>query len=176
LILPRSLCGKTQGVPDAAQKHTCLQVWASDLATNPHLPVASPISCTHIQYPSSRSRYAVVQFRFVILGIHATAHRLSSASILSYLRSSLHPVSFTAIVFPRAMSSPCYHYPPRSTEPIPIPLVLHHVVLRILPHHRCHLSLLSYPLALILSLFIIVVVLYIYVTNRSIEASQEFGP
>jgi hypothetical protein len=75
----------------------------------------------------------------------------------------------------RAMSSPChYRYPPRSTEPIP--MVLHHVVLRILPHHRCHISLLSYPLALILSLFIIVVVLYIYVTNRSIEASQEFGP
>ena len=121
-----------------------------------YAPHCCQISTYHSQYPCYSS--------------------LSSASILSYLRSSLHPVSFTAIVFPRAMSSPCYHYPPRSTEPIPIPLVLHHVVLRILPHHRCHLSLLSYPLALILSLFIIVVVLNIYVTNRSIEASQEFGP
>jgi hypothetical protein len=41
---------------------------------------------------------------------------------------------------------------------------------------RRHLSLSSHPLAFILSLFIFVVVLYIYVTNRSIQASQEFGP
>ena len=41
---------------------------------------------------------------------------------------------------------------------------------------RCHLSLSSYPLALILSLSIFVVVLYIHVTNHSIQASQEFSP
>ena len=88
----------------------------------------------------------VVQSRLLILGIHATAHRLSSASILPYLRSSLQPISFTAIAFPLAMSSPChYRYLPHSTEPIP--LVLHHVVLQISSLHRCRFSLSSYPLA-----------------------------
>jgi hypothetical protein len=59
---------------------------------------------------------------------------------------TLSPSRFIAIVL-RAISSPChrYRYPPRSTEPIP--LVLHHDVLQILPLHRCHLSLSSYPLA-----------------------------
>jgi hypothetical protein len=93
-----------------------------------------------------------------------------------------------------ALCRHCYHYryPPRSTELIPIPLVRHHVILRITSLHRCstilrrfhqepmprHLSLSNYPLALILSLFthIFAVVLYIHVTNRSIQASQEFGP
>jgi hypothetical protein len=58
-------------------------------------------------------------------------------------------VSFTVIAIAlRAISSPChYRYPPRSTEPIPIPLVLHHVVLQISPLHHCHFSLSSYPLA-----------------------------
>jgi hypothetical protein len=54
-----------------------------------------------------------------------------------------------------ALCRHCHHYryPPRSTEPIPIPLVLHHVVPRISLFPRRHLSLPSYPLALILSLF-----------------------
>jgi hypothetical protein len=45
-------------------------------------------------------------------------------------------------------------------------------------YHLLHLSHSSYPLALILSLFthIFVVVLYIYVTNHSIQVSQELGP
>jgi hypothetical protein len=44
--------------------------------------------------------------------------------------------------------------------------------------HLLHLSHSSFPLALILSLFthIFVVVLYIYVTNHSIQASQELSP
>jgi hypothetical protein len=104
----------------------------------------------HLQYPSSRSRYSVVQFRFIILGIHATAHRLSSASILSYLRSSLQPVSFTDIALPRVMLSPChYRYPPRSTELMPlVPLRLSYrprhsiaVALKSVRCRRCHLSL-----------------------------------
>ena len=45
-------------------------------------------------------------------------------------------------------------------------------------YHLPHVSHSTYPLALILSLFthIFVVVFYIYVTNHSIQASQEFGP
>ena len=82
-----------------------------------------------------------------------------------------------------------YRYPPRSTEPIPISTVSNPVVLR---YRSCqsiavlrflaasvrrprHLSLSSYPLDLILPLFIFVVVLYIHVTNQH-QASQEFGP
>jgi hypothetical protein len=85
----------------------------------------------------------VVQSRLLILGIHATAHRLSSASILLvpplfFAHSQSHS-RFIAIVL-RAISSPChrYRYPPRSTEPIP--LVPHPVVLQTMSIYHCRYS------------------------------------
>jgi hypothetical protein len=102
---------------------------------------------------------------------------LSSASILIIPPAVICTLSHSRLsLLSSALCRQCHHYryPPRSTEPIP--LVLRHVVPQILPLRCGHLSLLSYPLALILSLFILVVVFYIYVTDRSIQASQEFGP
>src|ERR1700678_4569412 len=106
--------------------------------------------------------------------------------------SLYHPqffaVSFTAIAFPRAMSSPCYRYPPCSTEHISTvshPVVLRYrscqsiAVLRFLAasvRRPRHLSLSSYPLDLILPLFIFVVVLYTHVTNRSIKPHRSSAP
>jgi hypothetical protein len=108
----------------------------------------------------------VVQSRLLILGTHATAHRLSFASILLvpplfFTHSQSHS-RFIAIVL-RALSSPCHHYryPPRSTEPIP--LVPHPVVLQTMSIYHCRyspfvaatvISLSCYPLALVLSLLL----------------------
>jgi hypothetical protein len=85
----------------------------------------------------------VVQSRLLILGIHATAHRLSSTSILLvpplfFAHSQSHS-RFIAIVL-RAISSPCHRYrsPSRSTEPIP--LVLHPVVLQTMSIYHCRYS------------------------------------
>jgi hypothetical protein len=84
-------------------------------------------------YASSVSKLSitvVVQSRFNILGIHATAHCPLQAT--SY-HLQFFTVSFTVTAAPRAISSHChYHYPPRSTEPIPS--VIHHVVLKISSH------------------------------------------
>ena len=69
-----------------------------------------------------------------------------------------------------------YRYPPRSTEHIPPvirPVVLQIPSLSLSPRH---LGFPSYPLALILSLFIFVVVLYIHVTNRSIKPHRSSAP
>jgi len=139
----------------------------------------------------------VVQSRLCILGIHATAHRLFSTSILivppAVLRSLIHGHHFSpcylmalslslSTLFNRAYtyspSSCCLTYldtPPLSCTKSSIHVG--HVTLAKNPL-CCHLSLSSYPLALILSLFthILVVVLYIHVTNHSIPASQELGP
>jgi hypothetical protein len=83
----------------------------------------------------------VVQSQLLILGIHATACRLFSASILVPLLFFAHSQShsrFIAIVL-RAISSPCcYRYPPRSTEPIP--LVPHSVVLQTMSIYHCRYS------------------------------------
>jgi hypothetical protein len=86
------------------------------------------------------------------------------AAFSSYHRCSSHIQShsrFIAIVL-RAISSPChrYRYPPCSTEPIPLVLILlsyrprHSITVALQSHRRCgrHLSLSSYLLALILSL------------------------
>jgi hypothetical protein len=106
----------------------------------------------------------VVQSRLLILGIHATACRLFSASILLvpplfFAHSQSHS-RFIAIVLCAILSPCCYRYLPRSTEPIPSgPLSCcstDHVNLSLslqsLRRCRRHLSLLSYPLALVLSL------------------------
>jgi hypothetical protein len=136
-------------------------------------PVASPISCTHIQYSSSRSRSALL-----------------FNSDLSFLVSMLQPTGCPPQAFSRTSAVLCNQshsrillYPAlsrhlviaidiRLVQPSLCLLVPHHVVLQISPFHRCHLSLSSYPLAPVA----VVVVLYIYVTNSSIQASQEFSP
>jgi hypothetical protein len=180
---------------------------------------------TYLQYPSSRSRSSQLfnlDFAFSVFP-YATAHRLSLASILSYLRSYSHiqvsyyvvsylllannssccrcihfwqtssfAVSFTVIADPRAISSPCrYRYPPRSTEYIP--LILHPVVRSYRFRHTSlsygfsnpfvapatnsrprHPSHSSYPFASsILSLFLIVVVRYIRVTNQLLDQAHQ---
>ena len=84
-----------------------------------------------------------------------------------------------------------YRYPPRSTEHIPpvshlscatdpVTLSLSLQSFRRFRQESTlsprHLSFPSYPLALILSLFIFVVVLYIHVTNRSIKPHRSSAP
>ena len=143
-----------------------------------------------------------MDFRSSIPGLLLRAEDLrSDASSVSKISITLeccliplsYSVSFTVIaILPRVISSLSirYRYPPRSTEPIPISTVSHPVVLR---YRSCqsiavlrflaasvrrprHLSLSSYPLDLILPLFIFVVVLYIHVTNRSIKPHRSSAP
>src|ERR1700678_3171067 len=96
-------------------------------------------------------------------------------------------------LFSPALSRPLvyYRYPPRSTEHIPpvshlsyaTDLVTLSLSLQSFRRFRQestlsprHLSFPSYPLTLILSLFIFVVVLYIHVTNRSIKPHRSSAP
>ena len=151
----------------------------------------------------------VVQSRLLILGIHATAHRLFSASILivppAVLRSLIHgyrlsprylvtlsPLSLSAsfnrahtfwsiiLLFYRSRhSTAVLRFLPRLSTCVPSPpfTLVPSLPSRTTPPSSQSLESSSRFLDLILLLFIlIVVVLYIHVTNHSIQASQELGP
>ena len=156
----------------------------------------------------------VVQSRLRILGIHATVHRLFSASILivppAVLRSLIHgyrlsphylvtlsPLSLSAsfnrahtfwsiiLLFYRSRHSTAVlrflPSSPLSTRKLlsppltSIPSILS-LPSRTTPPSSQFLKSSSRFLDLILPLFILIVVVYIYVTNHSIQASQELGP
>jgi len=159
---------------------------------------------THLRYPRSRSQllfnlnfaFSVSMLQLIVLRKHP--HCTTRSSSQSHSQLSLLPSL--------CRHCHHYYYPPRSTELIPTVLhhvvlqisPLHRCpMVSPSPIHVCtkssihvshvafaknplchHLSLSSYPLALILSLFthIFLVVLYIHVTNHSIQALQELGP
>jgi hypothetical protein len=132
------------------------------------------------------SRRPSIRRIFGIQGLdHGCCSISTSDSWYSYHRCSSHIQShsrFIAIVL-RAISSPCYRYryPPRSTDPIPLVLILlsyrpcQSITVATVPSspppssQSLKLSSRSCPVA-------VVVVRYIYVTNHSIQASQKLGP
>jgi hypothetical protein len=138
---------------------------------------------THLRYPMSRSQ---LLFNSALLLCLIHSYRFSPRYLVTLLLS-LSALFNRAYTFgpssccPTNLVTPPLSYGFSLAYPRVYQVLHSRRPVSFVKNPRCHvlyLSHSSYPLALILSLFthIFVVVLYIYVTNQSIQASQEFGP
>jgi hypothetical protein len=138
---------------------------------------------THLRYPNSQSR---LLFNSALLLCLIYGYRFSPRYVVT-LSLSLSASFNRAYTFgpssrcPMNLVTPLLFYGFSLAYPRAYQVLHSRRPVSFVKNPRCHLLHLShssYLLALILSLFthIFVVVLYIHVTNHSIQASQELGP